>query len=85
VDEYEKALADMAAEPLELYEPVVRLSGQGGPGRGQGRKPDSPNGAKVYVSVRLDPDVHQQVQDYAAANKLSFNAAINAMLSAAGR
>jgi predicted HicB family RNase H-like nuclease len=47
-----------------------------------GRKPINPTGPQVKVTLRLDPDVHRQVETYATANKITFNQAINAMLSA---
>jgi hypothetical protein len=47
-----------------------------------GRKPLNPKGAQTKPTpIRLDPDVHKAVMAYAAKNELSFNAAINAMLS----
>lgn len=39
---YDKAFAQMGSAPLEEYE-AQPLRGQGGPGRGQGRKPGKPN------------------------------------------
>ena len=80
-------------DPLEIHEAGPHVPGWGGarkgagrppgiPNPGTGRKPDNPAGAKVKVNIRLDPDVHRQVAAYATANKITFNAAINAMLSA---
>lgn len=47
-----------------------------------GRKTNNPVGPTVARNVTLDPDVYRQVAQYAIDNRLTFSAAINAMLSA---
>ena len=76
----------------EYHDPPSDFPGVGGgwggyrirpPGsKPAGRKTINPAGAQVKVTVRLDPDVHRHVETYATANGLTFNAALNAMLSA---
>ena len=93
MDEYGKALADMAAEPLEEHEPDSASSstgnGHGGfrrhpPGsKTPGPKTRNPSGKQVKVTVGIDPDVHQQIKTYAAANKINFNEAVNVLLTGA--
>ena len=48
---------------------------------GRPRQPVNPAGPKVYVSVRLDPVLHQQVMEYAEAKGITVSKAISILLS----
>lgn len=89
MDEYGKALAEMAAEPLEEYEPVG--NGWGGSRRGAGmagrknpnagRKTINPAGHTVARNVTFDPDIFQRVLWHAEEHGITFSAAVNMLLS----
>jgi hypothetical protein len=77
--------------PDEYHDPPREFPGVGGgwggyrirpPGsKPAGRKTINPKGAQTKpTTIRLDPDVYKAVMAYAGANRVSFNAALNALL-----
>jgi len=83
-DAYTKALADMSAEPLEMYEAQPKRDGRrnnGGARRGTGPKPTPADQRKVTVSVCLSPDTKKRLVGYAIALDISTSEAAYTLLT----
>ena len=78
--EYAKAFADMAAEPLELDEtqPPKRRRAKGG-----GRKPLPAGDRKVERHLMIEPFILAAVDAYASEHEKSRSASVNELLATA--
>jgi len=83
-DTYTKALADMAAEPPEMYEPQPKRDGRrnnGGARRGTGPKPMPEEERKVRVTISLEPGTKSKLIAYAVVMDTSMSEAADTLLT----
>jgi len=83
-DAYTQALADMAAEPLEMYEAQPKSDGRrnnGGARSGTGPKPMSEEERKVRVTISLAPGTKANLVAYAVAMDISMSEAAERLLA----
>jgi len=82
-DAYTKALADMAAEPPEMYEAQPKSDGRrnnGGARPGTGPKP-MPDKRKVRRTMSLSPETDKRLVGYAVAMDMSMSEAADTLLT----
>jgi len=81
----DKALADMSADPLEMYEaqPPKRdgRRNNGGARRGTGPKPMPEEERKVRVTISLSPGTNKKLVAYAAMMDTSMSEAADTLLT----
>jgi len=83
-DAYTQALADMAAEPLEMYEAQPKRDGRrnnGGARPGTGPKPMPADERKVRRTMSLLPDTDKRLVAYAVAMEISTSEAAQRLLA----
>jgi len=82
-DEYTQALADMSADPPEMYEAQPKRDGRrnnGGPRLGTGPKP-MPDKRKVRRTMSLSPETDKRLVGYAVAMDMSMSEAAEQLLA----
>jgi len=81
----DKALADMSADPLEMYEAQPPKSdgrrNNGGARRGTGPKPTPADQRKVRVTISLLPETKKRLVGYAIALDISTSEAADTLLT----
>jgi len=83
-DAYTQALADMAAEPLEMYEAQPKRDGRrnnGGARPGTGPKPMPADQRKVRFTISLSPDTDKRLVAYAVRMDLSLSESVDRLLT----